>query len=83
VNTRFFEKLEGLKDPAQLKVAVADLCSPYGEVKWVDVFPVGNEGFVCLVQLSSRGQNAALCSALGGFLFGWSVGFRIPGRLDS
>ncbi len=82
VDPQVLRKLQRLENPVQLKGALSDLCRPFGQVVRLEVFPVGENGFVCLVDLGSTGQNAALRRELGGFSFGGSVGFRIPASRD-
>ncbi len=72
------DRLGRLAGPSELRMAVRDLCLPFGTIIKIDVVADGKDAFICFVELSSIGENAAMCRLLGGFPFGQGVGFRIP-----
>lgn len=81
VDPQVLEKLQGL-GREQLKEALTDLCRPFGQVKRMEMHSDGKGGFICLVDLASLGETAAVCRQLGAFTFGHSAGFRIPAKGD-
>ena len=81
MDSQVLEQLQGL-DRFQLEKALNDLCRPFGHVKRMEIYETGKGGYICFVDLATLGETAALRRHSGGFGFGHSAGFRIPGKGD-
>lgn len=77
VNVEVLQKLQGLHHAFGVREALAEICRPYGDIVRIEVEPEGDGAYICLVDLATAGQNAALCETLGGFSYGRGVGFHI------
>ena len=61
-----------------MRIVLTRLCRPFGAIVSIEVVDTAKDDYLCIVELETRGQNAALCRGLGGFPFGEAVGFYIP-----
>jgi len=81
VNRESLKKLAGLSDIEELRQAVDELCMPFGGVRSMTLSRVRNaDSYLCLVSLNTPSLHSAMKRRLGGFSFGHSVSFMIPGR---
>ncbi len=83
MNVEVLQKLKGLRHAFGVREALAEFCRPYGDIVRIEVEPDGDDAYICLVDLATPGQNAALCRQLGGFSYGRGVGFHISVRRES
>lgn len=72
------EKLKGIHRPWKIREALAEMCREFGEIVRIEIEPDGTGAYICLVDMATVGQNAALVRGMGGFAYGLGVGFRIP-----
>lgn len=78
VSQEILRKLSGIRNTGEIRQWLAGLCRPYGEIVRIEIEPDGDDAYICLVDMATAAQNAALVRELGGFSYGLGVGFRIP-----